>query len=151
MKKRNKKQRQQTQARAPEVIEFAKEIQRKYQSAPEEIDITRLGSGLGFLVHETEEGTHPRKGQTVSVHYVGLLAKNGEVFDESFSNGNPFNFSLRTGQVIAGWDQGIDMLQEGDKATLFVPAEMGYGREGYPPEIPGNSELIFYVELVKVG
>ena len=149
MKKRSKKQKLRYQAMARERINLAGRTREDYLAGDLAGDLITLGTGLKIYKHEEGEGKHFTKGQNVSVHYVGLLAGTGEVFDESFSNGHPFKFQLRTGQVIAGWDQGIDMLRGGDRATLFVPPEMGYGKQGYPPEIPGNAELVFYVEVME--
>ena len=107
-------------------------------------------SGLKYIVHEPgEEGNKPAKGDQVTVHYYGMLAADGKMFDSSFKNGQPFQFPVGTGQVIPGWDEGIVLLNKGAKATLFIPAALGYGAAGSPPVIPENADLIFYVELAK--
>jgi len=110
----------------------------------------RANGGLGFVVHERGEGKPARRGKVAEVHYVGVLASDGFVFDESFSAGRAIKFQLGRGEVIGGWDIGIGLLNTGDKATLFLPPELGYGKEGVE-DIPGESELIFYVELLGVG
>lgn len=103
-------------------------------------------SGLKYIIHEQGKGVRPDTGDVVFVNYYGAL-KDGTMFDNSFGRGSEFPFQLGLGGVIAGWDEGIGLLTVGTKATLFVPAELGYGASG-AGTIPPNSELIFYVELV---
>lgn len=95
-------------------------------------------------------GAEAVKGQKVSVHYVGTLT-DGKTFDSSRPRGEPFEFKLGAGQVIAGWDQGVAGMKVGGLRRLTVPPELGYGVRGYPPVIPGNSTLVFEVELLAVG
>jgi peptidylprolyl isomerase len=83
------------------------------------------------------------------VHYHGTLP-DGKVFDSSFERGEPIAFQLGTGQVIRGWDEGIALLKEGSKAVLVVNPDLGYGPSGRGP-IPPNTDMIFYVELVKAN
>lgn len=87
-------------------------------------------------------------GSRVVVHYTGRFV-DGKVFDSSITRGEPFQFVLGGGQVIKGWDQGIEGMRVGGKRTLTVPPELGYGPNDYGP-IPGGSTLIFDVELIKV-
>jgi FKBP-type peptidyl-prolyl cis-trans isomerase len=94
-------------------------------------------------------GAQAVKGQTVKVHYTGTL-ENGTQFDSSRDRGEPIEFALGVGQVIAGWDEGIAQLRVGDKAKLTIPASMGYGARGAGGLIPPNATLIFDVELVAV-
>ncbi len=93
-------------------------------------------------------GAEAMAGDTVTVDYVGAL-KDGTVFDASKSHGQPFSFTLGTGQVIAGWDQGLVGMKEGGQRVLVIPASMGYGPQAMGA-IPANSTLIFEVELIKV-
>jgi FKBP-type peptidyl-prolyl cis-trans isomerase FkpA len=107
-------------------------------------------SGLRYIIHEAgEEGTKPAKGDQVSVSYYGMLDADAKMFDTSWKGGQPYQFPLGMGQVIPGWDEGIQLLNKGSKATLFIPASLGYGAAGSPPVIPENADLIFYVELEK--
>jgi len=106
-------------------------------------------SGLKYIIHEEGKGKQAENGKTVLVQYYGATT-DGKMFDNSFKRGQAFNFPLGQGRVIKGWDEGIALLKEGTKATLFIPSELGYGAAGSPPNIPGDAELIFYVELEKV-
>jgi FK506-binding protein 2 len=88
-------------------------------------------------------------GDTVLVHYTGKL-QDGTVFDSSVSRGVPFSFTLGENRVIQGWEQGILGMTEGEKKTLTIPPELGYGAMGVPGAIPPNATLIFDVELVDI-
>ena len=90
------------------------------------------------------------KGKKVAVHYEGSLA-NGQVFDSSYARKEPIEFTLGIGQVIAGWDEGIALLKEGEKARFVIPSDLGYGSRGAGGVIPPDATLIFDVELVRVG
>lgn len=88
-------------------------------------------------------------GSLVVVHYTGKFV-DGRVFDSSVSRGEPFQFILGAGQVIKGWDDGVEGMRVGGKRLLQIPPELGYGMNDYGP-IPGGSTLYFEVELLKVG
>ena len=107
-------------------------------------------SGLMYILEEEGNGPKPTAGQQVDVHYELKLA-DGAVVDSSFSRGTPLQIPIGVGKVIPGWDEGIMLLNEGAKATLIVPSELGYGASGAGGVIPPNATLIFKVELVKVG
>ena len=107
-------------------------------------------SGLMYIVHEEGKGPKPAAGQNVKVHYELKLA-DGVVVDSSYSRGTPLEIPIGVGRVIPGWDEGIQLLNEGSKATLIVPSDLGYGPSGAGGVIPPNATLIFKVELVKVG
>ncbi|UPS93078.1 peptidylprolyl isomerase [Bizionia sp. M204] len=106
-------------------------------------------SGLRYQILQKGSGAQAKKGQTVSVHYKGQLA-DGTVFDSSYKRKEPLEFQVGVGQVIAGWDEGICLLQVGDKARLVIPSHLGYGARGAGGVIPGDATLIFDVELVNV-
>mmetsp|Transcript_29943 Transcript_29943/g.77294 ORF Transcript_29943/g.77294 Transcript_29943/m.77294 type:complete len:138 (-) Transcript_29943:1000-1413(-) len=89
------------------------------------------------------------KGDHVSVHYTGTLA-DGSKFDSSYDRGQPLEFKLGAGQVIKGWELGIEGMCVGEKRKLTIPPEMGYGKRGAPPVIPGGATLIFETELVEI-
>ena len=112
--------------------------------------MTATASGLMYKITKSNpEGKAPKNGDIVSVHYAGKLT-NGQEFDNSFKRGEPIEFPIGVGQVIKGWDEGIQLLKEGESATLLIPSELGYGARGAGGVIPPNAWLIFDVELVKV-
>ncbi len=110
--------------------------------------MTTTPSGLMYKITQSTDGAHPEKGSTVAVHYTGMLT-NGQVFDSSYKRGEPIEFPVGMGHVISGWDEGIMLLKEGEKATLLIPSELGYGARGAGGVIPPNAWLIFEVELVR--
>jgi len=103
-------------------------------------------SGLRMIIHKEGSGEIPKSGQTVSVHYTGLL-ETGKKFDSSHDRGEPFSFKLGQGRVIKGWEEALALMKPGEKRTLIIPPELGYGERAAGP-IPPNSILIFEVELV---
>jgi peptidylprolyl isomerase len=105
-------------------------------------------SGLQYIDLVEGTGPTPARGQRVSVHYTGWL-KNGQKFDSSVDRGKPIQFTLGTGQVIKGWDEGLATMKVGGKRKLIIPPEIGYGDRDVGP-IPANSVLIFEVELIAV-
>ncbi len=111
-------------------------------------DTIKTASGLQYIVREKGRGVKPENGATVKVHYTGKLT-NDTVFDSSYKRNQPFSFTLGKGQVIKGWDEGVALLNQGDKATLIIPSELGYGARA-TGSIPANSNLIFDIELVEV-
>ncbi|NVK26829.1 MAG: peptidylprolyl isomerase [Flavobacteriia bacterium] len=106
-------------------------------------------SGLFYKTLVEGTGKVPTKGQLVSVHYTGKL-KNGTTFDSSYQRGQPIRFPVGVGQVIPGWDEGIMLLKEGERAKFVIPSELGYGSRGAGGVIPPNATLIFEVELVQI-
>jgi FKBP-type peptidyl-prolyl cis-trans isomerase len=106
-------------------------------------------SGLRYQIIQKGNGKKAEKGNKVLVHYKGQLL-DGTVFDSSYKRNQPLEFQVGVGQVIAGWDEGILLLNEGDKARFVIPSDLGYGSRGAGGVIPPNAHLIFDVELVKV-
>jgi peptidylprolyl isomerase len=101
-------------------------------------DTLTTASGLKYIVVEKTKEAMAAKaesGKTVNVHYTGMLL-DGKVFDSSRERGTPFQFGLGQGQVIKGWDEGIALMQVGDKLRLIIPAELGYGPNGAGGVIP---------------
>ena len=103
-------------------------------------------SGLKYIVTEPGEGDTPTNGTRVTVHYTGKFLDD-RVFDSSVSRGKPIVFEVGTGRVIKGWDEALLTMKKGEKRTLIIPPELGYGASGRGP-IPPNSVLVFDVELV---
>jgi peptidylprolyl isomerase len=97
-------------------------------------------------------GAEIKNGQQATVQYVGVLFKNGKEFDTSWGKGKqPFTFTIGSGQVISGWDQGVLGMKVGERRRLTIPAELGYGAQGSPPKIGPNEALIFDIDLKKIG
>lgn len=132
----------------PAIEELVKTTLADFKSGKLETKSTE--SGLKYYVVKEGEGDNAKAGNTVTVNYYGTLM-DGSMFDNSFQRGQSFPFTLGTGQVIKGWDEGIALLNKGAKAFLFIPSEIGYGAAGSPPVIPENADLLFYVELEDAG
>ena len=97
------------------------------------------------------KGKAAKAGDVVAMQYVGNSWSTGEQFDASWDRGaEPFEFPLGAGQVIPGWDQGIQGMKEGGRRLLVIPPDMAYGPQGQPPVIGPNETLIFVVDLEKV-
>lgn len=107
-------------------------------------------SGLKVYDKKIGSGAEAKSGKTVTVHYVGNLQANGEKFDSSRDRGNPFSFRLGAGQVIPGWEEGIQGMKVGGIRNLIIPSQLAYGPRGVGP-IPGNATLAFEVELLEVS
>jgi len=106
-------------------------------------------SGLRYQYIQKGSGKRAVKGNKVAVHYKGQLV-NGMEFDNSYKRKQPIEFTVGVGQVIEGWDEGIMLLNVGDKARFVIPSQLGYGSRGAGGVIPPNATLIFDVELVDV-
>lgn len=109
-------------------------------------DAIRTDSGIYYIIVNEGSGAKPRQGDSVSVHYVGRLIDN-QVFDNSYSRGEPISFTLGSGMVIEGWDEMVADMKKGEERFVIIPPEMAYGAQARGP-IPANSYLIFNMELV---
>ena len=142
------KQEQKLQAQRAEAGKAHKEAGEKYlaENAKKEGVIT-LPSGLQYQVLKEGNGKKPTAKDTVQCHYEGFLI-DGTVFDSSIQRGEPATFPLQ--QVIAGWTEGLQLMQEGAKYRFFIPYRLGYGEGGAGNSIPPFAALIFDVELIQV-
>jgi len=107
---------------------------------------------MDLKIETTQEGTGDKvtkSGDTISVHYTGKL-EDGTKFDSSVDRGEPFEFKIGAGMVIQGWEQGLLDMKVGEKRTLTIPSEMGYGAQGAGGIIPPDATLIFEVELMGI-
>jgi FKBP-type peptidyl-prolyl cis-trans isomerase len=101
-------------------------------------------SGLQYEDTECGEGQEAGRGDVVNVEYTGTL-EDGQVFDSG-----TYEFQVGSGNVIAGWDEGIPGMKVGGARKLIIPPDLGYGPQGYPPDIPPNATLLFDVELLEI-
>ena len=108
---------------------------------PDELQIEDIVKG---------KGPKAKKGDTVTMQYVGVAWSTGVEFDSSWDRGQPFTVKLGEGKVIEGWDEGIPGMQKGGRRMLTIPAEMAYGAQGSPPNIGPNEALRFIVDLEKI-
>ena len=110
--------------------------------------VTTLPSGLQYEVLTEGAGNKPSLGSSVTTHYHGTLI-NGTVFDSSYQRGQPATFPVNG--VIAGWTEALQLMGEGSKYRLYIPSDLAYGKRGAGRDIPGDTALIFDVELIKVN
>ena len=127
-----------------ELIEIKEKFVDTDFSLPGKEEVTE--SGLRMIIHKEGNGQIPIAGQTVKVHYTGIL-EDGTQFDSSHDRGRPFSFQLGQGRVIKGWDEALSLMSKGEKRTLIIPSELGYGSRNMGA-IPPNSTLVFEVELI---
>ena len=132
-----------------EIIRVGEEAQ-QWAFAKETAGFDKTESGLYYQITQHGNGKKAQAGQKVAVHYTGMLLDK-TVFDSSYRRQQPLSFTVGVGQVIEGWDEGILLLHEGDKARLVIPSELAYGASGAGGVIPPHAPLIFDVELVKVN
>ena len=126
--------------RRAEIEKVEKEIANRWPNT------VKTPSGLQYVVLKKGDGKGcPKYGNPVTVHYTGTLL-DGRMFDSSINRGQPATFKI--GQVIEGWNEALVTMSRGEKRTLIIPPELGYGVQGYPGIIPPNSYLIFDVELL---
>ena len=115
-----------------------------------EIDFPQGEPPTELVLEDITVGDGPvaAAGHTVRAHYVGVAYSTGEEFDASWNRGQPLDFRLGVGQVIAGWDQGISGMKVGGRRKLVIPPHLGYGSRGAGAAIRPNETLIFVVDLV---
>jgi peptidylprolyl isomerase len=127
--------------------EKAAQAEAEKQVADLVVGFTKTESGLYYKITRPGTGAQPKRGQTILAHYEGRLV-DGRVFDSSYARKQPLEFAVGIGQVIPGWDEGLLSMKVGEKRTLIIPPQLGYGARGAGGVIPPNAWLIFDVELV---
>jgi FKBP-type peptidyl-prolyl cis-trans isomerase len=138
----------------PEQIEaqkkFDEETIRKYFRANnvDTTQVVRTNSGLYYLQVKEGEGEKVKAGQQVKVHYIGKDIF-GRKFDSSYDRGDGFTFVVGSGQVIQGWDEGLQLMKQGEAAFLYIPSYLGYGYRGSQSIAP-NSVLVFEIDVLNV-
>lgn len=130
------------------------ETSAKQAEAPEkktkpQVKVPQGAPPKALATEDLEEGTGAtaKAGDEVTVQYVGVNYKTGKEFDASWNRGEPFTFNLGAGEVIPGWDQGVEGMKVGGRRELIIPPDLGYGSTGAPPAIPPNETLVFVVDL----
>src|SRR5262245_30270704 len=121
--------------------------EKKDKGKPEE-KVIKTDSGLKYVELKEGDGERARKGDTVEVHYTGWL-KDGTKFDSSVGK-DPYPVTIGRTRVIKGWTEGLQGMRAGGKRKLIIPPDLAYGKEGRPPVIPGDAELTFEIELLKI-
>ena len=136
---------------APEATDPPVEISTDLQAKPE-FDVPEGDPPNELQVYDVVVGGGELacSGMPVSMQYVGVTYADGKQFDASWDRGEPFDFQLGGGQVIAGWDQGIVGMRQGGRRMLVIPPELGYGEQGAGSDIPPGATLVFVVDLVGV-
>ncbi|KAJ8552765.1 hypothetical protein K7X08_020158 [Anisodus acutangulus] len=152
--KKNKKNQQDGKAAVTEVEQDKKnesqEVEENAGSKPSHVRTFGNGLVIEDLAMGKPDGKRASPGKKVGVRYIGKLKKNGKIFDSNIGK-RPFEFRLGIGQVIKGWDVGVNGMRIGDKRRITIPPAMGYGTKGAGRDIPPNSWLIFDVELINVN
>jgi peptidylprolyl isomerase len=112
--------------------------------------VVTTASGLKYVELKVGDGKEAKEGSKVIVHYTGKL-ENGKKFDSSLDRNKPFGpIELGAGEVIKGWDEGLQGMKVGGKRKLIIPSKLGYGERGAGEAIPPNATLIFEVELIEI-
>src|SRR5579863_93710 len=112
-------------------------------------DGVKTTSGLQYWDIKVGTGEVAMAGSRVKVHYTGWL-DTGKKFDSTVDARQPYSFTLGNGEVIRGWDEGIEGMKVGGKRQLRIPPELAYGEDGHPPQVPPSATLIFDVQLLAV-
>lgn len=138
-----------SQAHAKDQLKVDDEKIQSYIKTNNLESVQKTESGVYYVVTDPGTGADAAAGDKVTVHYK-LSFLDGKEVESSYKGGQPFTFTLGQGQVIPGWDEALQKLNKGSKATLLIPSTLAYGEQDRGPEMPGNSILRFDVELVDV-
>lgn len=112
----------------------------------------RQTSGLYYVPQTVGTGAQVQKGSTVKIHYIGRVLGGGILykFESTYDSGNPGNFKMGVSQVVPGMEEGLLLMKSGEKATIYIPSYLGYGRYGNYSSIPGNAVLVFEISVLEV-
>ena len=124
---------------------FYNEVKKTYPNA------IASPSGLVYVIEKSGAAEKAQFGQMLSVHYTGMLFKDGKKFDSSYDRNEPIEFPYSNGGLIPGFLEGLSLIGQGGKAKLFLPYFLAYGSQEIPGVIPANSDLIFEIEMVSIG
>jgi FKBP-type peptidyl-prolyl cis-trans isomerase len=108
-------------------------------------NLKKSASGLEYVIIEQGAGAAIKDGDAIPTNYYGVRKNDGKMFDNSYDRGGPAPFNV--GQLIPGFNEGMKLLNRGGKALLFIPSDLGYGEQGAGADIPGNTDLVFYIEM----
>jgi peptidylprolyl isomerase len=138
-----------TSSSSSEETAAAKETEATKKKTKPKVSVPKGAPPQKLETKDLEEGSGAtaKAGDAVIVNYVGVNYKTGKEFDASWDRGEPFTFTLGAGEVIPGWDQGVEGMKAGGRRELIIPPELGYGSAGAPPAIPPNETLVFVVDL----
>jgi peptidylprolyl isomerase len=141
-----------TTSSSGEETSATKQAEPSQEKTKPEVTVPKGAPPKKLVENDLEVGTGPaaKAGDQVTVQYVGVGYKSGEQFDASWDRGEPFSFNLGAGEVIPGWDQGIQGMKVGGRRELIIPPNLAYGPAGSPPVIGPNETLIFVVDLEAV-
>lgn len=135
----------QAKLREKEVAELVNLARTKFKNGDE---VTEIDHEVKIYFHHKGTGDSLQVGDRVIAHYFGVLASDGSEFDNSLGRGRPFTFEAGKRQVIKGWDAAVLTMKKGDRASVYIPSSMGYGSRS-TGSIPADSDLIFYIEILK--
>lgn len=124
---------------------FYNEVKKTYPNA------IASPTGLVYVIDNAGTGEKAQYGQMLSVHYTGTLFKDGKKFDSSYDRNEPIEFPYSNGGLIPGFLEGLSLISQGGKAKLFLPYFLAYGSQEIPGVIPANSDLVFEIEMVRIG
>jgi peptidylprolyl isomerase len=123
---------------------------KEYVYQPISGDTIKTSSGLRYIVLKKGNGNLINPKQKAELQYAGFLW-DGTKFDSSYDKDVPYTFTVGAGEVIAAWDEALQLMNKGSKLRILVPSQLGYGEQGSPPEIPRNARLIFDIELLDIS
>jgi FKBP-type peptidyl-prolyl cis-trans isomerase FkpA len=146
----NEQRQNENNAKAEEIAQMVQATLADFKKGNLSKTIKKTSSGLQYIIHEEGEGPLVQANDQVKAHYYGVIMATGNHFDNSYAPGNPIPVTVGVGQVIPGWDEGLQLLRKGGKASFFIPGKIAYGAQEVGP-IPANADLMFFVELVDIN